>query len=112
MALKGKYLEDADKLLEAGDYVQASEKYWGAVAETVKVIATQRRWRHYSHRELRAAVERLFKETGDRELLHLFSTAESLHSNFYENFMSNEVVKAHAEDAHKLVDKLQSLAAA
>ena len=42
MALNGKYLEDADRLLEAGDYVQASEKYWGAMAEIVKAIAEGR----------------------------------------------------------------------
>lgn len=31
-ALNGKYLADAERLLAAGDYPQASEKFWGAVA--------------------------------------------------------------------------------
>jgi len=110
MALNGKYLEEAERLLKSGDYVQASEKFWGAVAEMVKVVATHRRWRHYSHNELRSAVEKLYKETGDRELLTLFSVAEALHANLYENFMSGEVVEAHADDALRLVAKLQSLA--
>ena len=111
MALNGKYLEDADKLLAEGDFVQASEKYWGAVAEMVKAIAEQRGWRHFSHRELREAVSRLRRETGDDDLLRLFGLAEALHPNFDENWMQPEDVQIHAEDAHKFVEKLRPLAA-
>jgi uncharacterized protein (UPF0332 family) len=111
MALNVKYLDDADTLLRNGDYVQASEKLWGAVAEIVKAVAETRGWRQSSHRELRSTVERLFNETEDRDLLLLFSVAESLHANFYENFMSDEVVTTHAEDARRLVSKLQNFAA-
>jgi hypothetical protein len=111
MALNGKYLEDADKLLAEGDYVQASEKYWGAVAEMVKAIAEQRGWRHHSHRELREAVSRLADEMSDREVRRLFSIAESLHANFYEDWMQPEDVRTHADDAHAFVEKLRPLAA-
>ena len=111
MLLNGKYLEDAERLLEAGDSPQASEKLWGAVAEMVKAVATGRGWRHFSHRELREAVERLFQETGDADLVRLFAEAESLHANFYENWMSLDTVKLYAEDARRLVEKLRPLAA-
>lgn len=107
--LNGKYLEDADRLLAAGDYPQASERYWGAVAQMVKAVAADRRWGRSSHRDLRRTVERLFRETEDAELLSLFSVAESLHADFYENFMSGEVVAVHARDADRLVEKLRTL---
>ena len=111
MALNGKYLEDADKLLAQGDFPQASEKYWGAMAEMIKAIAEQKGWRHHSHRELRDAVSRLRRETGDDDLLRLFTVGESLHANFYENWMQPEDVQVHAEDAHRFVEKLRPLAA-
>jgi len=40
--LNGKFLKDAKTLLEKRDYVQASEKLWGAAAQIVKAIALAR----------------------------------------------------------------------
>jgi hypothetical protein len=107
VALDGKYLADADRLLAAGDYPQASEKYWGAAAEMVKAIAEAHTWRHSNHRDLRNAVSRLFRETGDGELLTLFSEAESLHANSYEDFLEPEDVRHYAGRIKALIQKLQ-----
>ena len=74
VALNGKYLEDAERLLEAGDYSQASERLWGAVATALKAIAAERRWRRSSHYDLRQAIE-LYQETRDEDLLTAFSIA-------------------------------------
>lgn len=40
--LNNKYLKEAEKLIEKEDYVQASEKLWGACAEIVKAVAEKR----------------------------------------------------------------------
>ncbi len=109
VALNLKHLRDAEELLTAGDYPQASEKFWGAVAEMVKAVASSRHWRHSSHRDLRGAVSRLYREAGDSEYLDLFSTAESLHANFYEDFLEPEDVRHYAARARRLVEKLQEL---
>jgi hypothetical protein len=111
MALNAKYLEDADKLLDAGDYPQASEKYWGSVAEVLKAASEPRGWRHSSRYDLRQAISKLAQEANDPEILELFSVAESLYANFYENFMNEGDVKHYAENIHTLVDKLKQLAA-
>ena len=107
MALNLKYLEDADRLLEAGDYVQASEKYWGTAVEMVKAAAESRGWRHYSHRELRDAISRLAEEVDDRGMRRLFNRAEALHANFYENFMLSGAVALHAQSVHELIKRLR-----
>lgn len=111
MALNTKYLHDAESLLTAGDYPQASEKLWGAVATLVKAVATTRHWRHSNHRDLRAAVSRLYRETGDSEYLDLFSTAEALHANFCEDFLEPEDVRHYATRARRLIEKLEALGA-
>jgi hypothetical protein len=108
VALNGKYLADADRLLAGGDYPQASEKYWGAAAEVVKAIAEAHSWRHSNHRDLRNAISRISRETGDVEYLDLFSTAESLHANFYEDFMEPEDVRHYAGRIKALIQKLQT----
>jgi len=33
LMLNDKHLSEGDALLEKGDYVQASEKFWGAIAD-------------------------------------------------------------------------------
>ena len=40
--LSEKYLDDARELLKKGDLVQASEKFWGATALTIKMLAAKR----------------------------------------------------------------------
>ena len=112
MLLNGKYLEDAEHLLEAGDSPQASEKLWGAVAEMVKAVAARHGWRHFSHRELWDVVQRLSRESGDDEIVDLFGLAESLHANFYENWMAPETVRVYAARARHFIEKLRPLAAA
>ena len=41
--LSSKYLNDADECMRKGDYVQTSEKLWGATLTTIKAIAAQRK---------------------------------------------------------------------
>lgn len=107
MALNGRYLQEAERLLEQGDYPQASEKFWGAVATAIKTIALAREWRHFSHAELRAVIQRL--SGADQDLPRLFQVAESLHANFYEDFMQPETVTAYAQDTKRLIEKLAQL---
>ncbi|MCY4369957.1 MAG: PaREP1/PaREP8 domain-containing protein, partial [bacterium] len=53
-----------DELAE-GDSRQVSEKGWGATAQMIKAIASNRGWKHDSHAALYKVIDRLVKETGD-----------------------------------------------
>ncbi|MFQ5873845.1 MAG: PaREP1 family protein [Dehalococcoidia bacterium] len=88
----------------------ASEKLWQDVEAALKAVAKAKGWPHDDERDLRQAIGQLYKETGDAEYLTLFSVAESLHMNFYEDFLTSDVVGLYAEDARRLVAKLQALA--
>jgi hypothetical protein len=107
--LNVKCLQDGDLLLGEGDLPQASEKYWGATAEVVKAIAEQRGLRHYNHRDLRGVVTQLARETGDQDIREVFSVAESLHANFYENYMAEDDVRFYSDRVKTLIDKLKGL---
>lgn len=80
-----KYLVEVEELLKRGDYVQASEKGWGAAAQMVKAIAAKEGRRVLSHSELHREVVRIAKTVNDDEIRRLWQSAIALHQNFYEN---------------------------
>lgn len=100
-------VQDAEALLAHGDYRLASAKLWDAVAIAVKATAGD--WTAEGHRDIRRLVEALYQQSGDRDLLRLFTVVESLGANGRENFMSGDVVKAYAEDARAFLERLATL---
>jgi len=109
LELNDKYLREAEALLEKGDYVQASEKFWGATAEIVKAVAAERDVEIRSHGELHGFVTSLGRELHDPGLLRLFASASALHQNFYENWLPPEMVENYGEAVRQLVEKLNKL---
>jgi len=107
--LNGKFLKDAKALLEKRDYVQTSEKLWGASAQIVKAIALKRGKRLQSHEAINKYIVELSKELHDKSILVDFSVANSLHQNFYENWLAPETVIQDAKVVGKLIKKLSSL---
>ena len=91
---------------EAGDLRQASEKGWGAAAQIIKALAESRGRDHYAHYLLIRVVSDLIQETGDDEMLDLFNAAQSLHTNFYENWLTSSIVTSQLVRVGQFVDKL------
>ena len=105
------FLAKARAYLAEGDLLQASEKAWGAAAQTVKAAAEQRGWRHQSHGDLFQNVDRLSEEAGDGELNDLFHVASSLHTNFYEGWLTRLQVErglAVIEEFVRRIDRLEA----
>ena len=93
----------------ARDLRQASEKGWGSAAQIVKAIASERGWRHDTHALLFQAVRSLDRETGGSELLGLFTQAHNLHINFYEDWLTSEIVQRDLDNVRHFVAKLEAL---
>uniref|UniRef100_A0A7C5XGL0 HEPN domain-containing protein n=1 Tax=Ignisphaera aggregans TaxID=334771 RepID=A0A7C5XGL0_9CREN len=104
-----KYLREAEDFLSRKDYVQASEKGWGAATQIVKALAAKEGRELRSHGELHKEVIRIVKETGDDEIRLLWQSAIALHQNFYENRLPLEMVEKNIGDIKKLVEKLKKL---
>ena len=105
------FLEQAYRELQEGDLHQTSEKAWGAAAQMVKAVASQRGWEHKHHRELFAVVYRLRREANDRDIARLFEPANSLHSNFYEGQMDAADVQDALDRVRQFTRKLEALLA-
>lgn len=111
LAVSRQFIQQADEELERGDYLQASEKAWGAATRALKNIAIQRGWDHTRHKHLYRAVRLLVEETGDREIRLYFNSAEQLHANFYEGWMDDVTVRDNIEDVKLLLGKLDAVTA-
>jgi hypothetical protein len=73
----------------------------------VKAVATRKGWEHSNHGHLFQAVNRLASETQNDELRSLFLTAGQLHTNFYENWLPHEMVRAGGERVKLLLERLE-----
>ena len=103
------FLEQASIELANGDLYQASEKGWGAAAQIVKAVASQRGWEHNIHSDLFNVVDRLVKETGNNELRTQFGLANQLHKNFYEGTRPYDTILHHLFHTARFVDLLEDL---
>ena len=103
------FLVEARAYFAEGDLLQASEKGWGAAAQPVKAVAEARGWSHRSHRDLYRAVDRLVEESSDQRIQSLFLSANALHQNFYEGWMTAAAVSAGLSDVERLTTRLQRL---
>ena len=108
-AISQRFREHSIIEIEKGNRLQASEKIWASVAQQLKAVAEDRGWANVSHRHLRDVDHQLFLETGDRSLLDLFRSVESLHTNFYENELGSDLVEEAWVDAEILVEKLEAI---
>ena len=109
LKLSEKYLRDAEDFLAKGDYVQASEKAWGAASQMVKALAARRGKEIRSHGELHKYVAELSGEKEDREIITLWFSASSLHQNFCENWLPEEAVRSGVENVKSFLEKLKKL---
>ena len=60
-------------------------------------------------RNVSAALTNHFEETGETQLGTLFHVAASLHSNFYENWLPQELVQSGLDSVTEMVDRLEQL---
>jgi len=109
LKLSEKYMVDAEDFLKRGDYVQASEKAWGAASQIVKAIAVKEGKELRSHGELHKYIVKIVKENRDEEIRLLWQSAGMLHQNFYENWLPKEMVEGNIKDVKKFIEKLKQL---
>jgi hypothetical protein len=93
LKLSQKYMDDAEEYLRKRDYIQASEKAWGAASQIVKALAAKEGRELRSHASLWEYMDELAERLRDKELRYLWGRAKNLHQNFYENWMPSREVK-------------------
>ena len=106
-ASQGLILQAETKLVE-GRRAQASEKGWDAAARAVKSVADLYGWRRDTHADLFRAVDNIVRLSGDEEIGALFDSANGLHQNIYEGWLSDEYIAYNIECVKRLLTKLDA----
>ena len=102
-------LGEADNYLRRRNNIQASEKGWGATAQALKAIAEERGWNHNSHGLIVDVAQQVADEQDRSDLVGLFGTAQALHVNFYENWLSSDTVGIYLNDVKRLLPELERI---
>jgi hypothetical protein len=107
LKLLEKYMNEAEDFLKKGDYVQASERAWGAAAQAVKALAAKDEREIRSHRELQEYAASIIEK--DAELRKGWSAAGELHRNFYEAWLPPKLVRGYIEDVKEFLSRIKRL---
>ena len=102
-------MKDAEKLLKEQDYLQASEKFWGAAAEITEALASRTNKEIRTHAQMWEFVGDLDRKHPKLNLYNDFVFASYLHANFYEDDLPATVVQRGAETVRSYVRKLEKL---
>ena len=102
-------IAEAENYLRRRRNIQASEEGWGAAAQALKAIAEERGWNHNSHGLIVDTAQQVADERGRPDLVGLFGTAQALHINFYEDWLSSDTVGIYLDDVKKLLPELERI---
>jgi Archaeal PaREP1/PaREP8 family. len=103
-------LAEARKYLESKDFIQASEKAWGACASIVKAYGEKRGLEYYMHRQLEEIMSNIISQMNrDKELISEWSTCLRSHSNFYENLMTEKDLHSSIELVENFVKNMERI---
>ena len=81
------FLDAADQEFATGDFLQGSEKMWGAAAHALIAVGMQRSLPYETHAAMRNIARRLAGESQEPWMFTGgFSIAEFFHINFYHGF--------------------------
>ena len=101
-----KFWEQAQEELEKGDLRQASEKGWGAAAQMVKAVAEHQGLEHRAYKDLFTVVSGL----DNRQLRTNFGLAGYLHTNFYEGWLGQTLVREYLDAVGIFIHTLEETA--
>lgn len=101
-----RFIVAADYYLFEKDFIQASEKLWGAAAHAMKTFCIRRGWKHGKYSHLRRAMQRMSERTGDNYWTEGFKAAYNLHLNFYNDDMEQVALESRREIVRDLVNLL------
>ena len=103
-----RFLDHAEQEFERGDMLQASEKGWGALSHYVNSVAVDRGMPHGRHRHINSTATEMIGYLDDRKApTEKLNSANVLHANFYEFFLTPEQVREGLDSARQLIEDLK-----
>ena len=103
------FLRDIDEGRAVGRSLLFCEILWGAATHSVRAYARWRGWRVGKSQRLRELVDLITEDCGDAFLREGFNKALSLHSNFYNGFMTDEQIAQDGQTTRDFAERVLAL---
>ena len=103
------FLVKSEEEVGEGDFLQGSEKLWGADTHAIMANAQLKGWRFGSHRAMGEEVVRLGEEENNVSLLDGFGVAEKCQANFYHYLMEDHELDRARRSVPRSVRRLLAL---
>ena len=110
-AISQRLLRDAQRELDLGDLIQASEKAWGAAAHAVKALAQKWGWYHQGHLRIRAVVDFIAIQWNREDLTELYLFPHTMHVNWYEHELYEDNVQRAINATGRFVAEMEIIRA-
>ncbi len=102
-------LSQAEVVLSGGDNTEASIKGWKAAELAMEIVAVEWDLPRDTHPEIVETAMLIAVESGNDDIDLLFDVADSLNTNIYEKWFSNDSVAFSLREIERLLDMLESL---
>ena len=99
-------LQQADREIEAGNQLLASEKLWNAATHALRAAVPPDAQPTGSRRDLRRAAGRLAMESGDSAVTIGFKAAEQFHSNSCLGFMEDYQIAENRREVREFIESI------
>lgn len=100
------YSHNAEHYIKIKDFHKASEMMWGSLSCTLKAVAAKQGREIRSHGKLGAFARELSRNEKNKDILNAYSHASTLHQNFYESNLDENVIRTFIDDIRKIIGKL------
>ena len=109
-AISDEFLDQAELEFDRGDFLQASEKAWGAVSHYIKAVAKENDWPHRSTKNSEDNSVIITSLTDDPQLNDVrFAAVQALHHNFYNEDLPESRVRAGLRAARELIAEMEKV---
>ena len=110
-AIGARLLREAQRELDLGDFVQSSEKAWGAAAHSIKAVAEKWGWYHQGHYRLNATVAFIAQHWDMEHLLILYASPSIMHTNYYEHELDMTTLQIYINTTKTFVGEMEKIRA-
>ncbi len=109
LKMRDQYYKNAEEFIGRGELRKSSELLWGAISQSIKALGILANQELVSHRDFFPFMQQLSKELGDPSLYEDFVDLNTLHRNFYDEFIPPEAFPLFFRKATLYVKRINDL---
>jgi len=103
------YYDNFRKQYEAKNFSKASEFLWGALNALAYAIGLLHGEKLNEHKKVVDFINKLANAYRDKEIIECLAAAQTIHANFFHDFMDESTFEVSRQKTEKLLEKLTKI---